>query len=283
MIGTGRKARMSLGRGARRIVVALVPVLAGCLLFRAVGRGESDEELAKQTQNPVANLISVPFQNNTNFGLYDDDRTQNVLNIQPVIPIDLTAGWMLITRTIAPLIYQPSPRGTGGDFGLSDINITAFVAPPQIGPLILGVGPIVELPTSVNDRVGPGKFGLGPSVVALTMQGPWVVGGLINNVFSLAGDTDTPYVNLMTLQPFVNYNIGKTGWYVVSAPILNANWRAPGGDVWTVPVGGGFGKVFTLVKQPLNASVQGYYNAARPDAGGVTTLRLQVQFLFPTG
>jgi len=263
-------------------IVAAVGVGAVLASGRTRGLAQSEEELAKQTQNPVADLISVPFQNNTNFGLYSTDRTQNVLNIQPVIPFALTDGWSLVTRTIAPIVWQPNPVGGGGDFGLGDIIFTPFVVPPDLGPVILGVGPAVELPTSVNDRVGPGKFGLGPSVVGLTMQGPWVVGALMNNIFSLAGDPDTPYVNLMTLQPFVNFNFGKTGWYAVSSPIINASWNARGGDVWTVPVGAGFGKVFTLGKQPLNATVQGYYNAARPDNGSVTTLRLQLQVLFPT-
>jgi len=119
-------------------------------------------------------------------------------------------------------------------------------------------------------------------VLVLAMPGSWVVGALIN-VFSVAGDSDTPYVNQMLLQPFLNYNIDTTGWYLVSAPIMTANWRAPDESRWLVPVGGGFGKVFKLGSQPLNAAIQGYYNAERPDGTGETTVRVQLQFLFPTG
>lgn len=247
------------------------------------GAAQSDTELAKQTQNPVADLISVPFQNNTTFGNGPYDRAQNVLNIQPVIPIG--AGEVnLINRTIVPLVWQPDgAHHSGGSFGLGDIQHTVFVSPANGGPVIWGVGPIIQLPTSTSDRVGPGKFGLGPSAVVLAMPGAWVVGALINDVFSLAGDPDTPYVNQMLLQPFVNYNISTTGWYLVSSPIMTANWRVPSDQRWLVPVGGGFGKVFKVASQPLNVSVQGFYNAERPDGFGDTTLRVQLQLLFPKG
>lgn len=241
----------------------------------------STEALAKAAQNPVANLISVPFQYNANFGFGPEDGVQSVLNIQPVIPFTLSKEWNLITRTIVPIIYQP-PVVNGGDdeFGLGDITFTTFLSPSNSEGLIWGVGPAFLIPTATSSVLGQGKFGIGPSVVGLYSKGPWVVGALFNNIWSVAGSDSRPDVNQMTLQPFVNYNL-PDGWYLTSAPIILANWEADSDDRWTVPIGGGFGRVFHLGKQPLNVSMQGYWNAERPPVTGEWTLRFQVQLLFP--
>jgi hypothetical protein len=100
------------------------------------------KKLAEAAQNPVADMISLPFQNNANLGFGPNDDVRNVLNIQPVFPFQLSENWDLITRTIAPLIYQPEVvEGTGDEFGLGDINFTAFFSPknPTKG-IIWGVG-----------------------------------------------------------------------------------------------------------------------------------------------
>jgi len=244
-------------------------------------RADEDEDLAKQTQNPVSDLISVPFQNNTNFNLGPHNRTQNVLNIQPVIPFNLTKNWNLITRTIAPIIYQPDVTArSGGEFGLGDINMTLFLSPAKSGKLIWGVGPIVSLPTATDKTLGTDKWAAGPSVVLLTMPGPWVLGVLANNIWSFAGDNDRPDVNQFLLQYFVHYNF-EGGWYLTSAPINTANWEADSDNRWTIPLGGGGGKVFRVGKQPLNFQTQAFYNVEKPDFGPEWSLRVQLQFLFP--
>jgi hypothetical protein len=244
-------------------------------------RADEDEDLAKQTQNPVSDLISVPFQNNTNFNLGPHNRTQNVLNIQPVIPFNLTKNWNLITRTIAPVIYQPDVTSrSGGEFGLGDINLTLFLSPAKSGKLIWGVGPIVSLPTATDKTLGTDKLAAGPSVVLLTMPGPWVLGVLANNIWSFAGDSNRPDVNQFLLQYFINYNFQR-GWYLSSAPINTANWEADNDNRWTIPIGGGGGKVFRVGKQPLNFQTQAFYNVEKPDFGPEWSLRVQLQFLFP--
>ncbi len=168
---------------------------------------QSEEELAKVAQNPVANLISVPFQNNFNFDVGPLDRTQYILNIQPVIPISLNDEWNVITRTIVPIISQPAflshdvpglPSFVPGDdrtTGLGDIQFTSFLSPAKPSKLIWGVGPIFQFPTATDDILGAEKWCIGPSAVALTMQGPWVVGALVNNIWSFAGDDDRKDVN----------------------------------------------------------------------------------------
>jgi hypothetical protein len=126
--------------------------------FISANAAESDsesetEKLAKETQNPIANLISVPFQNNFNFGIGPNDATQWLLNIQPVLPISLNKDWNLITRTIVPIINQPSPAsGIGSAFGLGDINPTLFLSPANSGKLIWGVGPTMTFPTATESR-----------------------------------------------------------------------------------------------------------------------------------
>ena len=205
----------------------------------------SDEELVKHAQNPIANLISVPLQNNWYFGAGKKSGTVYVGNIEPVIPIKLNDEWNLITRTIMPIINVPSLfSGTSGATGLGDFN-PQFYFSTQSGELIWGVGPLFTLPTATDKQLGAGKFSMGPTAVALTMQGPWVVGALANNQWSVAG-WGKKNVNSFLIEPFVNYNL-PDHWYLVSAPVMTANWAAAkGGDVWTVPLGGGVGKLFRL-------------------------------------
>ena len=246
------------------------------------GQEPSQEDLAKQSQNPISNLISLPFQNNTNFGIGEFDRTQNVLNIQPVIPVNL-GKWNLISRTIAPVIYQPdSSQSSGGEFGLGDINYTGFLSPAAAGSVTWGVGPIISLPTATDDSLGSGKLGLGPSVIVLTMPGKWVIGGLVNNLWSIAGDSDRNDVNAFLFQYFINHNFSQ-GWYVTTAPIITANWEASSGNKWTVPFGGGVGKLTKIGSRPINLSAQIYVNVIHPDTTPHAdwTVRLQAQFLFP--
>ena len=271
------------------ILVLLVALFAQAAEPQQASKGEdSEEELVKQTQNPVADLISVPFQNNYNFAAGPKhNHMLYLLNIQPVIPIHITENWNLITRIITPVINLPSLAPGGNATGLGDMNPTFFLSPAKSGELIWGVGPTFTLPTATDKLLGNGKFSLGPAAVALTIQGHWVVGGLINNQWSVAGWT-SGHVNEMLIQPFVNYNL-PDHWYLVSSPILTANWAAPkAGDVWTAPLGGGVGKLFRLgqilplegheiAKLPINTQIQAFGNIARPEDGAKWQLRFQIQ------
>jgi len=242
--------------------------------------GEGDDgELAKSAQNPIGNLISLPFQNNMNFDVGSADRTQNILNIQPVWPIGLSKKWNLITRTILPVISQPAP-GTDRTSGLGDLNFTGFISPKEPGKLIWGVGPALIFPTATDDVLGADKFSAGPSVVVLTMPGQWVIGALASNVWSVAGDDDRSDVNFFLGQYFINYNY-PSGWYLTSAPIITADWEADSSERWTVPFGGGIGKLFRIGRQPINVNSQVFYNVVTPTNGARWQWRLQIQLLFP--
>jgi len=265
------------------LVVSTLPLFA-----QEAGAGPSAEELAKAAQNPVAAMISLPFQVNTTFGYgidaLDERDTQTVLNIQPVVPVGLNAKWNLISRTIVPLIRQPNIPGSGTTGTLGDITETLFFSPAKPGKVIWGLGPVVTVPTAVVGRLGSGKVSLGPGLVLLTMKGPWVVGCLTQNTWSVAGQGDRADVNAFLFQYFVNYNFEK-GWYLTSSPAITANWNAANSDDrWTVPFGLGFGRLFRMGKQPVNASLAYYYNAVRPTGAvpsGPHTVRFQIQLLFP--
>lgn len=266
----------------KQSVYGLLLVMAWCAHAHAE---MSAEELAKLAQNPVGNLISVPFQNNTNFNVGPQDGTQNILNIQPVIPFSLDEDWNLITRTIIPVINQPGfAAGQDSINGIGDIQFTAFLSPSRPSPsgLIWGAGAITQLPTNSNDRLGNDRWGLGPTAVVLHLQkgDPWVFGALVNNVWSV-GSGDSPAYNNFLLQPFVNYNFAE-GFYLTSAPIVTANWKASNDDRWTVPLGGGIGKIYHIGRLPVNTQLSAYYNVVTPDNGGADwQMRVQVQLMFP--
>ena len=262
-------------------------------------------DLQKATQNPVASLISVPLQNNSNFGFGKYDRTQNILNIQPVIPIRASENWNLIIRWIAPIIWQPAPgtanlevygieqstpayfaaqdaQKSAGVFGFGDMAPTFFLSPAKPHKVIWGIGPYFVLPTATSTVLGQGKLSVGPSVVALLQPGHWTIGALVNNAWSVAGTGSLRPVNQMVLQYFLNYNLQK-GWYLSSSPIITADWKAGSGNVWTVPVGGGVGRIMRLGTQPVNISAQFYRNAAHASSGSTWGMRLQIALLFPKG
>jgi len=264
---------------------AILAPIAIVVLLLSSSAWAADADLARAAQNPIADMISLPFQNNTNFNVGPLEKTQNILNIQPVYPVNLNEEWNLITRTIVPLISQPAfTPSQDREFGLGDIQFSAFLSPkkPTAGGLIWGVGAIAQLDTASNDRLGQGVWGLGPTAVALKIEGPWVYGGLVNNVWSVSEDSGRQNVNQFLFQPFINYNFPDIpGRYLTFAPIITANWEADSGNQWTVPLGLGVGQIFRIGKQPMNGQVSAYYNVEKPEYGADWQLRIQLQFLFP--
>lgn len=265
--------RSRVGRAVVGIQAFVVAAFASSASF-----AESESELAKRTQNPVADLVSVPFQAATSYRVGPRERAQNVLNIQPVVPFGVNESWNVITRTILPIVSQPSfVRGQARQDGIGDISVSTFLSPskPAFDRLIWGAGPVIVLPTASDDRLGADQWGAGLTAVALVAQGPIVTGALVNNVFSLEGRTFSQFL----LQPFFAYNF-PGGWYTTSSPIVTADWSRAD-DAWLVPVGGGFGKVHRFGKLPVNLSVQAFYNAEKPQFAGDWSTRFQLQLLFP--
>ena len=260
-----------------RILTTTLLMLLLCLSSSA--RADEETELAKKTQNPISDLISVPFEYTYGHDFARDDRAQNVLNVKPVYPMELEGDFNMITRTIMPFISQPELTRGGRNHGLGDLQFTAWLTPKK-SDVLWGFGPVALFPTASDDELGTGKISIGPSAVIVAMNGPWVVGGLAQNLFSVAGDGGRRGVNQMLIQPFMNYNMGD-GWYLVSTPIVTANWKADGSDVWTLPIGGGIGRVVEFDGSPINLRTQAFYNVAKPKVGPRWSLQFQVQLLFP--
>jgi len=266
----------------------LVSMLA--LGVSAYGAEMSTDEIAKASQNPLTAIYSLPIQNNTYFGIGPNDRVKNVANFQPVIPVDFNDDWTLVTRTILPVVSNPDnimdPDSSGSTFGLGDTTFTAFFTPKHPGKSgwLWGAGPVVYLPTATDDTLGTKKWGVGPAAVALTMQGKWVYGALLMNIWSFAGSGQSQgveKVNLMTIQPFVNYNL-PNGWYIASVPIITANWEADSDHRWTVPLGAGIGKAMKFGRVPGALQLHAYYNVITPETQGEDwQMRVQLQIFLP--
>lgn len=255
-------------------------ILMASNVFAKVATKKTIKELAKTAENPIAKVVTFTFQNNTNFNFGLEDKTQNILNVQSVIPFSLTKDWAVITRTIIPVMSQPGfTSAQDRTTGIGDTAFSAFLSPKHTGKMVWGVGPVFLLPTATRNRLGADKWGIGPTAVFLTKPGNWVVGTLFSNIWSAAGHGNHD-VSLFTLQYFINY-ILKEGWYLTSSPFITANWKADSGNKWTIPFGGGVGKVFRIGKNAFNMQFGAYYNAERPDNKPDWQVRFQLQFLFP--
>jgi hypothetical protein len=252
-------------------------ILSLTLLVAAPPASAQDTaDLAKQTQNPVSSLISVPFQANWDVGVGEREAAGTTLNIQPVAPFPLTKQWNIILRVIMPLVSQPTDDGLRIN-GMSDTLATAFLSPAKSGRVIWGAGPVLLFPTATNNALGNEQVGLGPSIVALVQPGRWTTGMLWNQVWSVGGAVDRADVNQGFFQPFVNYNAGD-GIAVGASIEATATWDNH--DVWNSALFFTASKVTVLGKRPVNFVIGAGPALASP-TGTDWKLRFQANFLFP--
>jgi hypothetical protein len=244
----------------------------------AAPAAEKEDAAAKDAaENPVAAAISLPLQNNTYYGVGPYRRAENALLIEPVVPFRVSKNWMVISRTIVPVVVIPRLSSfLGVDYGLSNIQPQFYLSPVHTGKFIWGVGPQLWLPTATDHSLGINKWGGGPTTVWLYRSGHFLGGALINNQFAGVNRT---HENEMTINWFAYYNF-KRGWYVVSSPIITADWTAERSERWTVPVGGGAGRLFKIGHQPLNARAQFFNDVRTTNGGSDWQMQTQLQFLF---
>jgi hypothetical protein len=279
---TAIEAKAPVRRIAIRAICGII-LMSFMVLFADVlpTRAQESSDIAKQAQNPIASLISVPLENDFNpyTGVHKED--SYVFEMKPVIPIRLSDDWTLITRTIIPVIQVPDlAPGVSGTGGLGDIQESLFLSPTKAGPVIWGAGPVISIPTATENILGTKKLSVGPTVVVLRIQGHWLFGSLVQNLFSVAGPSARKDVNQMLMQPFVNYNLPHK-WYLTSSPIITANWEVGSSQRWVVPVGGGVGKIVHFGNLPVNVYTQFFRNVQRPDGASSWSARFQMQLLFP--
>ena len=269
-------------------------LLIAVLLFSGASLALADQDLAKKSQNPIGNMISLPMQNNTYFDVGPSDEWANSFQLQPVYPINF-GKYNLINRTIIPINHLASQEVTlpvQGDLpnsqvtfetddvtGLGNITYQGFISPAEPGKVIWGVGPVLQLPTHTEDELGTDKWSAGPGFVALAMPGKWVIGCVTYNIWDFTGPGDDK-INSFLFQYFVNYNLDK-GWYLTSTPVITANWEADSSDQWTVPFGLGIGRLVKFGKQPVDFKLQPFIYAEAPENGPDWSLQFQVKFLFP--
>ena len=236
--------------------------------------------LAKKLQNPVASLISLPLQNNVDFGAgADGDGFQYKLNVQPVIPFNLSDDWNLISRTIIPFIDQRDVIGTSQQSGLGDTVQSLFLSPNESGSggLTWGAGPVFLLPTATDHRLGAEKWGAGPTAVALKQQGGWTYGALANHIWSFAGENSRQDASATFLNPFVSYTTQAETTFGLDTE-TSYDWK---NTQWTVPLQATVSQFVMLGNQPVSLTLGARHYAEKASTGPDWGVRLQVTFLFP--
>jgi len=245
----------------------------------SVDKGAQNDaaEIAKQLQNPVANIISVPFQSNFDFGGGpDDDGFRYTLNVQPIIPFSLNNDWNLITRTIIPFVHQDKMLDLDSQSGLGDITQTFFLSPAKPGSLIWGAGPVFLYPSASDDMLGTEKWGVGPSVVVLKQANGWSLWTLVNHIESVAGDDTRGDVSMTYINPGISFQTKSLTTFLLQTE-STYDWEA---DQWTVPINAGVSQLFKIGNLPVSIGLQGRYYAEKPDGAPDWGLRLVVTPVF---
>ena len=246
----------------------------------AKAQGESDVDLAKKLSNPVASMISVPFQFNWDTGIGPKDADRVVLNVQPVFPFPLNEDWNLISRTILQISYLDSTAdGVDSAFGLGDTVQSFFFSPkePTTSGWITGVGPVLLLPTATEDAFKSKQWGLGPTAVALRQHDGWTYGGLANHIWGVNNPSDREKISATFLQPFVSYTTPNAVTFLATTE-STYDWKA---EQWTVPIIAAVSKLTSIGDQKVSFQIGGRYYADAPEGGPDWGLRFTATFLFP--
>jgi hypothetical protein len=266
------------------LLSATLSVMAGSVMAQMApaAAGGADDDLAKQLSNPVAALISVPFQYNYNDGYLDGKGVQSYINIQPVIPFSISDNWNVISRTILPVVNLQGFEGEGSSTtGFGNITQSLFLSPkaPTKGGLIWGVGPVIQIPTSTNG-ISPNQWGLGITGVALKQSKGWTIGALVNQIWSVSRNDEYGESSNAFLQPFISFTTKKATSFTLNTE-STYDWV---NEEWSVPINFTVGQIIKIDKHPVQITGGVRYWADSPDGGPQGWgARAVVTYLFPKG
>jgi len=257
-------------RSSKRTVLGLLGLAllgAACAAPNTALYGADVRTIAREAQNPISKLTKVGLESNLNFNVGLEEDVQYVGNLQANLPLVLDDDWNIINTFSLPLIHQPEIiLGEDDDDGVGNLEYTAFIALDDEVSGMFGFGPVIIAPTNSGDQLGPDDFAAGLAFIMLRNPGNWVYGGQLRNVWNVPGSADDE-IGEMQISLYVNYNLDD-GWYWTSTPTYIANWEASSADRWTIPLGGGFGRVVEFGGQPVNFSLQTFWNVETPEPTG---------------
>lgn len=267
----------------RRALLALPVALA--VVLAPAGRADegADRALTRGIHDVVADTVNLALRNETSFGIGKRNRTANLTVLEPSFLSLIGDTWGLAHQFHLPLVWHPEVVARyGGTYGLGDLGYELYLAAPAAEGLSLGGGLSLLLPSASDKRLGEGKWAMGPAVSVGMSWGALALSVAARQHFTLVSERTAPDVNRLTLQPSLTWAL-RSGWYLVSAPVLKADWKAASSERFTIPVGGGIGKIATLGGQKLALTLQGYFQAAprtsTPHADW--TLRAGLSLLYP--
>jgi hypothetical protein len=280
----------------KKIIKVCLTSLLGMQIALADEYPKQTEDWLKAAQNPLIPVFSLPMEYTHHGGAENGD--VSIGSLKPIIPVSI-GNWNMINQlslnfmgTPGPvngIAELPEPYPGDGVSGLGDTTLTSLFSPETSGDFRWGFGPTFVFPTDTlfgdtedhsARQLGSGKFSIGPAMMVVTQPGPWTLGFKSKQIWSVLGNDSRESVSQLILEPFANYNVGQ-GWYLTTDMDTIANWNSSSDNRWTVPVGGGLGKLFNLDNFAINTKVEGYYNVVRPDAAPEWSANFTVQFMLP--
>jgi hypothetical protein len=237
-----------------------------------------ESQLAGEVENPVSKLSSIPVRYQNDYGLGPTDLARHTLSIRPTVALRVAPDLNIVSRTTVPFVWAPDvAQGTGYASGLGDLAESLFFVPSPTSGFLWALGPSVALPTASTRQLGSGQLAVGPTAAVLLQPKPLLLGVVALQMWSIAGAPDRPDINRLSAMYFGALRL-PGGWYVKTAPVITANWNAGSlRNMWTIPFGGGVGKVLYIGDVPISVSVAAYWNAVRPDSAAAPSSSAQVQ------